>query len=228
MCSHYTHTPAFLERSVACRLNETLDVLSLKLPFVRCVSNDTIPRYFDAKYVSCSPREEELEGNWGGARVCRWGTVNPGDIVVVRLGGDSDPGGNFSLERWRETLAGCQVDLAGNEDRVWRDEWSGWREDGGKEDSSNQVIVLVETEKLEGELAWLEKRTNSRQLVVIPITMPKLEKPRENETLDLFVFLQLCSCLSIQPAVYQSPRFFPVTTDWRELQKAGKKGGNDV
>ncbi|KAK8806837.1 hypothetical protein WA588_005637, partial [Blastocystis sp. NMH] len=105
------------------------------------------------------------------------------------------------------------------EDRVWRDEWSGWREDGGKEDSSNQVIVLVETEKLEGELAWLEKRTNSRQLVVIPVTVPKLEKPRENETLDLFVFLQLCSCLSIQPAVYQSPRFFPVTTDWRELQK---------
>ena len=98
MCSHYTHTPAFLERPVACRLNETLDVLSLKLPFVRCVSNDTIPRYFDAKYVSCSPREEELEGNWGGARVCRWGTVNPGDIVVVRLGGD---------RTWRETKIAC-------------------------------------------------------------------------------------------------------------------------
>lgn len=174
------------------------------------------------------PAGRGVGGKLGRRTGLSLGDSEPRGYRCGASGGDSDPGGNFSLERWRETLAGCQVDLAGNEDRVWRDEWSGWREDGGKEDSSNQVIVLVETEKLEGELAWLEKRTNSRQLVVIPVTMPKLEKPRENETLDLFVFLQLCSCLSIQPAVYQSPRFFPVTTDWRELQKAGKKGGNDV
>ena len=213
---------------MACRLNETLDLLSLKLPFVRCVPNDTIPRYFDAKYVQCSPREEVLEGNWGDARVCRCAQVNPGDVIVVRLGGDGDPGGTLDLERWRETLAGCQVDLAGDEDRVWRDEWPRWREDGENEDSSNRVIVLVETEKLEGELAWLTSASNSRHLVVIPVTMPKLENSSGNETLDLFVFLQLCSCLSIQPAMFQSPRYFHVTTDWRELQKAGKWGGNDV
>ena len=168
-----------------------------------------------------------MEGNWGGARVLRCARVNPGDVVVVRLGGDGDPGGMFELERWRETLAGCQIDLAGKEDRVWRDEWPGWREDGGK-DSANQVIVIVETEKLEGELAWLQRVSNSRQLVVIPVTTPKMGNSRENETFDLFVFLQLCSSLSIQPAIFQSPRFFPVTTDWRELQRAGKKGGNDV
>ena len=123
----------------------------------------------------------------------------------------------FQFEQW----------WRGNRGELAAEEPHGWREGGGK-DSANQVIVIVETEKLEGELAWLERVSNSRRLVVIPVTTPKMGNSRENETFDLFVFLQLCSSLSIQPAIFQSPRFFPVTTDWRELQRAGKKGGNDV
>ena len=94
MSSYYTRTPGREIRNVECRFDDRLEGIPLLLPFIRCVPNDTVQRYFDAKWICCvDDVMHEWEGDsenlrefrrLGGVVVDR-ATVKETDVLVVKM-----------------------------------------------------------------------------------------------------------------------------------------------
>ena len=93
MHSYYTRTPGREVRRVDCRVTDHVEGISMLLPFVRCAPNDTVQRYFDAKYVCCvhdgvheweGDNEDVRKFNRYGGRIADRVTVKESDVLVVK------------------------------------------------------------------------------------------------------------------------------------------------